>query len=141
MNVVATRPSEAAPMSHGNLPYRHGFPARPGSPIYPITGTSPRPYHSMPHINNYATLTTPNIYSPTTSPFSSRSFKPVQPTPKPMLHMFRRLPQEIYDCILGQLQLLHTTSFPAGCITCFMRDLHSLALTSRLWEKAVRGKL
>ena len=144
MNAVATRPSEAAQMDHANLPYRHVVPARPVSPVYSITmrtGNSPRPYYSRPHMNSYTNSTAPNIYSPTATSFSPRSFKPVQPPPKTMFPIFRRLPQEIYDCILAQLQLLHIASLPAGCITCFMRDLHSLALTSRLWEKAVRGKL
>lgn len=56
--------------------------------------------------------------------------------------MFRgRLPSEVYDCILDQLQLLHTTPYAEGCTTCYMRDLYSLTLTSRVWEKAARSKL
>ncbi|KAH8695387.1 hypothetical protein BGW36DRAFT_361084 [Talaromyces proteolyticus] len=55
----------------------------------------------------------------------------------------RRMPVAVYGCILNQLQNLHegSGSYQYGCTTCFQRDLHALALTSRSWERAVRSKL
>lgn len=109
----------------------------------------------------------PTVSSPTSPSFLFRSFKSVQhqqrsnhnnyyyndnnsnnananvnangQTAAPSL--LKRLPQEVYDCILSYLQLSHTLPNSDGCVTCFMRDLHSLSLTNRAWEKAVRSKL
>lgn len=55
--------------------------------------------------------------------------------------LFRRLPQAIYDCILQHLRTAHLTVSSTSCATCYMRDLCSLALTSRAWDRAVRTRL
>lgn len=60
---------------------------------------------------------------------------------KPPIPMFRRLPPEIYECILEQLNVLHSNPSSQSCATCYLRDLYNLALTSRTWDRAVRVKL
>lgn len=55
--------------------------------------------------------------------------------------IFPRLPPEIYDCILRKLREFHETPSSLSCQTCYLRDLSSLALTSRAWDKAVRVRL
>lgn len=60
---------------------------------------------------------------------------------KPPLPMFKRLPPEIYGCILEQLKVLHSSPTSQSCATCYLRDLYSLALVSRAWDRAARMKL
>ena len=55
--------------------------------------------------------------------------------------VFQRLPPEVYDCILQQLRNFHENPSALSCQTCYLRDLCSLALTSRAWDKAVRVRL
>ncbi|KAL0265199.1 hypothetical protein SLS55_001164 [Diplodia seriata] len=55
--------------------------------------------------------------------------------------IFQKLPREVYACILQQLEVLHFGKGTQSCTTCYLRDLHSLALTSRAWDKAARNKL
>ncbi|OKL63445.1 hypothetical protein UA08_01578 [Talaromyces atroroseus] len=111
--------------------------------------------YSTNYTTSYST-TPPTVYSPTSprSP-SSRAFKQqVAPPPTPTIptsFLSRQpyepavgsLPPAIYNCILNQLQDLHEApeNYQYGCTTCFQRDLHALALTSRTWERAVRSKL
>ena len=54
---------------------------------------------------------------------------------------FQRLPPEVYDCILWELREFHDNPSSLSCQTCYLRDLCSLALTSRAWDKAVRVRL
>ncbi|KAI4955195.1 hypothetical protein J4E91_001053 [Alternaria rosae] len=49
--------------------------------------------------------------------------------------MFKKLPREVYDCILAQLDLIYQDHNQA-CTSCYLGDLHSLSLTSRAWDKA-----
>lgn len=55
--------------------------------------------------------------------------------------VFQGLPLEIYDCILQQLKNFHYDTSSASCQTCYLRDLCTLALTSRAWDRAVRKSL
>lgn len=55
----------------------------------------------------------------------------------PRRAVFQSLPPEIYDCILQQLRVFHEDPASQSCQTCHLRDLCSLALTSRAWDKAV----
>lgn len=55
--------------------------------------------------------------------------------------IFQKLPREVYACIVQQLEVLHFGRGTQSCTTCYLRDLHSLALTSRAWDKAARNKL
>ena len=55
--------------------------------------------------------------------------------------VFQRLPPEVYDCILRKLREFHENPSSLSCQTCYLRDLCSLALTSRAWDKAVRVRL
>ncbi|KAF2263718.1 hypothetical protein CC78DRAFT_603238 [Lojkania enalia] len=53
---------------------------------------------------------------------------------------FRRLPKEVYECIVNQLELLHFEPDQA-CPSCYLKDMCSLSLTSRSWDCAVTPKL
>ncbi|PGH06548.1 hypothetical protein AJ79_06487 [Helicocarpus griseus UAMH5409] len=151
MNVVASRPSDSAKIIYNGDPYRGVVPSRQASPVYPMpmspkspaARASPIPY--PPSDNDCSNANAPGIFSPTAAASSGsfifRSFKPVHSSPKEQLPCSKPLPQEVYECILSHLQFSHSASSSEGCITCYMRDLYSLALTSRGWEKAVRGKL
>lgn len=55
--------------------------------------------------------------------------------------LFKRLPPAIYECILQHLRTVHLSVSSTSCATCYMRDLCSLALTSRAWDRAVRTRL
>ena len=68
------------------------------------------------------------------SPPSSQSQLQLKLSHRPV---FRGLPPEIYDCVLQQLRRSHEDSTSQSCQTCHLRDLCSLALTSRAWDKAV----
>lgn len=59
----------------------------------------------------------------------------------PCRAIFKALPPEVYDCILQQLRVLHETPESQSCQTCHVRDLCSLSLTSRAWDKAVVKRL
>ena len=69
-----------------------------------------------------------------TSQQKSRSTLPPPP-------IFKRLPLEIYGCILQQLKSVHQEQYIQSCATCHLRDLYNLALTSRAWDRAVRVQL
>ncbi|EED19511.1 conserved hypothetical protein [Talaromyces stipitatus ATCC 10500] len=115
--------------------------------------------------STYST-TPPTVYSPTSPKQASyRGFRQhsvdsqQQPPPTPTIPpvflslpsssrqpnepAIKFLPPAVYDCILRQLQDLHEApeNYQYGCTTCFQRDLHALALTSRTWERNVRSKL
>lgn len=90
---------------------------------------------------NYSVSTAPTSYSPSSPCSSYRPFDSFASLDKLPESAFKHVPQEVYDAILNQLQLLHCGPHQSGCVTCFQRDLHSLSLTCRSWEKAVRAKL
>lgn len=50
-------------------------------------------------------------------------------------HVFQNLPREVYDCILKQLEQLYFAQ-DQPCPSCYLKDLCSLSLTSRRWERA-----
>jgi hypothetical protein len=50
-------------------------------------------------------------------------------------HIFKNLPREIYECIVGHLERIHLQHDQA-CPSCYLRDLCSLSLTSRAWDRA-----
>lgn len=49
--------------------------------------------------------------------------------------VFKKLPREVYDCIVEQLEQLHLGE-EQSCQSCYLRDLCSLSLTSRAWDRA-----
>ncbi|KAK7565357.1 hypothetical protein IWX50DRAFT_653132 [Phyllosticta citricarpa] len=55
--------------------------------------------------------------------------------------IFRRLSKEIYACIMRQLEILHFGKGANSCTACYLRDLYSLSLSSRVWEKAARAHM
>ncbi|KAL2866740.1 uncharacterized protein BJX67DRAFT_126346 [Aspergillus lucknowensis] len=89
---------------------------------------------------NYSVSTVPTSYSPTSSA-SYRTCDSAASLDKILESVFKRVPQEVYESILDQLECLHTGPSQSGCTTCFQRDLHALSLTCRPWEKAVRARL
>jgi hypothetical protein len=54
---------------------------------------------------------------------------------------FEQLPDEVYQCILAQLEGCHFNDGSGTCATCYMKDLHTLTLTSRNWERSSRQQL
>lgn len=135
MSVVASRPESPA-VSYTTIPPSHckEFPVT----IQPIqTRTS----SISSYRTNYSASTAPTVYSPTSPASSYRQFDSVGSLPKFLEPVQRRVPQQVYDVILVHLEYLHKGPYQTGCTTCFQRDLHALSLTSRSWEKAVRGKL
>ena len=48
---------------------------------------------------------------------------------------FHNLSSRVYTCILRQLTITHNSTFPDSCHSCYVRDLCSLALTSRAWDR------
>lgn len=147
MSVVASRPSEPSAMSFNRIPSRDGPPGGQKTPLYPLSTNSvpSRSSSSSSYVSNqsaFSTSTAPTIYSPTAnSSFLAFKAAQQQPPKEPQGSIPKHLPQEVYDCVLTQLQLLHTGPSADGCLTCSMRDLHALALTNRAWERAVRSKL
>jgi hypothetical protein len=55
-------------------------------------------------------------------------------------YTLKSLPEEVYDCIISQLEDIHLGGDNA-CPPCYLRDLHSLTLTSRAWERTARPQL
>jgi hypothetical protein len=55
--------------------------------------------------------------------------------------VFKRLPREVYDCILRQLELLHFAQPEGACLSCHLADMVSLCLTSKAWEPRARRSL
>ena len=98
--------------------------------------------------SNSNSFTTAYTYSsPPTSPGSlfshysnSSSQLRAQWKPPPRA-FFQNLPPEVYDCILQQLRVFHEDPRSQSCQTCHMRDLCSLSMTSRAWDKAVVKRL
>jgi hypothetical protein len=121
-----------------NTHYRETYTPSPIAP--PSRTSSMSSSSSTSYSSNYATSTAPStVYSPTFSTY--RLFKSPTPPPKVVEPPFERVPPRVYDCILDQLLSLHSSASQLGCETCFQRDLHSLALTSRAWERSARKKL
>lgn len=50
-------------------------------------------------------------------------------------HVLKKLPKEVYSCIVAQLEQIHLQQ-DQTCPPCYLRDLHSLSLTSRAWDRA-----
>ncbi|KAF7716283.1 Uncharacterized protein PECH_005040 [Penicillium ucsense] len=91
---------------------------------------------------NYTVSTTPTtVYSPTSPSSSCRQFDSIGSVSECIIPVPRRIPQEVYDVILANLETMHTAPHQTGCTTCFQRDLHALSLTCRAWERAVRPRL
>ena len=54
---------------------------------------------------------------------------------------YKVLPPEVYDCILEHLREIHENPRSQSCHTCHLRDLYSLSLANRAWDKAVVKRL
>ena len=53
-------------------------------------------------------------------------------------NVFKKLPAEVVGCIVSQLEAAHMEE---GTPQSFVKDLHSLSLTSRVWDRHVRQHL
>ncbi|KAH0555910.1 hypothetical protein GP486_006143 [Trichoglossum hirsutum] len=51
------------------------------------------------------------------------------------------LPPEIFEGVLEQLRIVHSDPLSTNCATCYSRDLHSIALSSRSLYRVVRPHL
>ena len=91
--------------------------------------------------SNYTASTAPTACSSSSPASSCRQFNSSGSIPKLVEPVQRRIPQEVIDVILENLEHLHKDPHQTGCTTCYQRDLHALSLTCRSWEKAVRGRL
>lgn len=55
-------------------------------------------------------------------------------------HIFKRLPKEVYDCIVAQLEQIHIGHDQASS-SCYLNDLYNLSLTSRMWDKTTTAQM
>lgn len=55
--------------------------------------------------------------------------------------VFKHLPDEIYDCILRQLEAMFLRQEGGACVSCFHMELSNLCLISKGWNRRVRIKL
>lgn len=145
MSVIASSPDSAAVPYYSNpISYQqtHNFYRDPSVAVQPASPSS-RTSSVSSFKSNYSVASTAptTAYSPTSPTTSWRQCDSAASLDRILEPVFKRLPQEVYDTILNQLEILHTGSHQHGCLTCFQRDLHALSLTSRVWEKAVRAKL
>lgn len=142
MNVVASRPEAPAVIYTTSTPHESQYMHQYKDSTYTVPlSVSSRPSSASSFKSNYSVSTAPTYYSSSSPTSSHRICDSAASLDKILEPVFKRLPQEVYDNILNQLQYLHTGPNQSGCLTCFRRDLHALSLTCRTWEKAVRVKL
>ncbi|KAF2661261.1 hypothetical protein K491DRAFT_587839 [Lophiostoma macrostomum CBS 122681] len=63
-----------------------------------------------------------------------------KPEPSVLPFVFKKLPREVYDCIVEQLEQIHFRE-EQSCPSCYLRDLYHLSLTSRAWDRAATIKM
>ncbi|KAE8372555.1 hypothetical protein BDV26DRAFT_301827 [Aspergillus bertholletiae] len=138
MSVVASRPDSAAvpysPISHQNPGYKNPYTVT----VQPVSSRTPSVSSFK---SNYSVSTAPTVYSPISPSPSYHLCDSAASLDKILESKFKRLPLDVLDNVVNQLESLHTSSNQQGCITCYQRDLHALSLTCRTWEKVVRPKL
>ncbi|KAF7588300.1 hypothetical protein BBP40_005925 [Aspergillus hancockii] len=138
MSVVASRP-DSATMPYSPVPHQsHGYKEPLTVTVQPV---SSRTSSVSSFKSNYSTSTAPTVYSPISPSSSYHLCDSAASLDKILESKLKRLPQEVLDNVLTQLEGLHTGSNQQGCLSCYQRDLHALSLTCRLWERAVRPKL
>lgn len=150
---VTTTTSQSPPvtfesMSHVSANYKQQYAVA----VEDISPRSPSISSYSSNYSHHSESTAPTVYSvasptipksPSYRLFKQSSFPASQPPPSSLEPAVGRLPASVYACILDQLQTLHEgpASHQFGCVTCYQRDLHALALTNRSWERAARSKL
>ncbi|KAE8153248.1 hypothetical protein BDV25DRAFT_34788 [Aspergillus avenaceus] len=137
MSVVASRP-ESATLPYSPIHQSNGYKDPYTVTVQPV---SSRTSSVSSFKSNYSVSTAPTVYSPISPSPSYHMCDSAASLDKILESVFKRLPPEVYDNILTQLEYLHTGSSNSGCLTCYQRDLHALSLTCRAWERAVRPKL
>lgn len=140
MSVVASRPESAA-VPFSPIPQSEFIHCKDAAYAVTVQPVSSRTSSVSSFKSNYSVSTAPTVYSPISPTSPARVFDSAASLDKILESVFKRLPQEVYDVILDQLELLHVGPNQTGCLTCFQRDLHALSLTCRAWEKGVRAKL
>ncbi|KAJ6093025.1 hypothetical protein N7486_008314 [Penicillium sp. IBT 16267x] len=133
MSVVASRPDSPA------VPY--AVPQDCKDWTVTVQPVSSRKSSVSSYRSNYTTSTAPTSNPPTSPTPSSRQSDSVGSIAKSIEPVQRRVPREVYDVIIDNLESLHKAPHQTGCTTCYQRDLHALSLTCRSWEKAVRARL
>lgn len=138
MSVIASRPDSAA-MPYSPIPHQnHGYKDPYTVTVQPV---SSRTSSISSFKSNYSVSTAPTVYSPISPSPSYHLCDSAASLDKILESKFKRLPLDVLDNVLNQLESLHTSSNQQGCLTCYQRDLHALSLTCRTWEKVVRPKL
>jgi hypothetical protein len=137
MSVVASRP-DSATVPYSPITQSHGYKEPITVTVQPV---SSRTSSISSFKSNYSVSTAPTVYSPISPNPSYHLCDSAASLDKILESKLKRLPLEVLDNILTQLECLHTGSNQQGCLTCYQRDLHALSLTCRLWERAVRPKL
>ena len=131
------RPQRFSLASTGTSISWNPFDINPGSPR-----SSTSSYASIASLSSiYSTGQTPPPFLNGSSKHSSYTTQQRLRSTAPPTPVFQRLPPAIYDCILVQLRAFHEEASSLSCQTCCLRDLASLALVSRKWDKAVRPRL
>jgi hypothetical protein len=57
--------------------------------------------------------------------------------PRAPTKIFNSLPKEVYGCIVAQLEQIRLNEDQA-CPSCHLKDLYSMSLVSRAWDRAVK---
>src|SRR5213076_3086012 len=82
----------------------------------------------------YGSLSSHSPVALNRTPMTSRSSLPLRPRSLREIagESFQKLPKEVLACILEQLKHIH--NHPSmSCATCYLRDMHSVSLTSNAW--------
>lgn len=51
------------------------------------------------------------------------------------------MPDEVYECIVQQLEGIYFSDASGTCVSCYTRDLYNLSFTSHSWYRAARQQL
>ncbi|KAJ5083696.1 hypothetical protein N7456_013123 [Penicillium angulare] len=136
MSVVASRPESPA------VPYTIPQDATCKEWTVTVQPVASRTSSVSSYKSNYTASTAPTSHPPTSPTPSSRQYDSVGSIPSIEVEPIqKRIPQEVYEVIIDNLENLHKAPHQTGCTTCYQRDLHALSLTCRGWEKAVRARL
>jgi hypothetical protein len=74
-------------------------------------------------------------------PFFGRSYPPPPPRKTLPERVFKSLPIEVYQCMLDQLKWAHLESKDETCTACYLKDVWSLATTSKRWSWLAEDQL
>lgn len=114
---------------------------RSSTSSYPSIASCPS-YFSTPSYYSTAPTIPTSISGPQRSSYTNPyATQPKTRSTTPISGTIQRLPSAVYDTILVHLRAFHEDAASLSCQTCFLRDMSSLALVSRKWDRAVRPRL